>query len=136
MAAKTAKKKPLALTLQFIPYKEISDVDSDARIEKLLTIVKLNKIILLEGRLKPQEEAELIRRTMEEISADFKGIEISPIIVNNKNEAFLRKIREQVINFLLGDRQGFTIIGPANIVKEIKQDPDKIQLFTEDLNKL
>ncbi len=33
---------------------------------------------------------------------------------------------------VLGDRQGMTIIGPANVVKEIKQDPDKIQLFTKE----
>jgi len=32
---------------------------------------------------------------------------------------------------LLGNRSGLTIIGPANVVKEIKQDPDKIQLFTQ-----
>jgi hypothetical protein len=32
---------------------------------------------------------------------------------------------------LVGDRLGVTIIGPASIVREIKQDPEKIQVFTE-----
>ena len=36
---------------------------------------------------------------------------------------------------LLGNRQGLTIIGPASIVKEIKQDPDKIQLLTKDVRR-
>jgi len=34
------------------------------------------------------------------------------------------------INLLLGDRNGITIIGPASIVKEIKKDPNKIELLT------
>ena len=95
--------------------------------------LKKNKIILLEGKLRSQEEAELIRRTMEEIDDKFKGIEISHVVIDSKNEALLKKIRETLIKFLLGDRRGFTIIGPASIVKEIKQDPEKIQLLTEDL---
>jgi len=37
-----------------------------------------------------------------------------------------------MVNMLLGDRQGFTIIGPATIVKEIKNDPDKIELMMQD----
>ena len=130
------KKKGSTLTLQFIPHGEIEPLTSPERIDKLLKIVKLNKIILLEGRLRAQEEAELIRRTMEEIDDSFKGIEISPIIVTPKNEAFFKKVREKIIKMLLGDREGFTIIGPASVVREIKQDPDKIQLFTEDLSKL
>ena len=131
----TPRRKHTSLTLQFIPYKDIGDLKSPERVEKLLGIVKQNKIILLEGRLKAPEEAELIRRTMEEIDDKFKGIEISPVVIDNKDDAFLKKVREGLIKFLLGDRQGLTIIGPANIVKEIKQDPDKIQLFTEDLSK-
>jgi hypothetical protein len=43
-----------------------------------------------------------------------------------------KRFRQVFINMILGDRRGLTIIGPANIVKEIKQDPEKIQLFTKD----
>lgn len=130
-----AKKKPTMLTLQFIPHTDIENLKSPDRVEKLLGIVKQNKIILLEGKLRAPEEAELIRRTMEEIDDKFKGIEISPVVIDNKDDAFFRKIREGLIKLLLGNRRGLTIIGPASIVKEIKQDPDKIQLFTEDLSK-
>ena len=132
-----AKKKTgkTMLTLQFIQYSDIESLSSPKRVDKLLDIVKKNKIILLEGKLRSQEEAELIRRTMEEIDDNFKGIEISPIVADSKAEAFVKKLRERIINLLLGDRRGFTIIGPASIVKEIKQDPEKIQLLTEDLQK-
>ncbi len=121
------------LTLQFIPHADIERLESDKRVEKLLKVVKENKIILLEGKLRSQEEAMLIKRTMEEIDESFTGIEISPINIHRKeDEAFFRKVKGMLINLLLGDRQGLTIIGPATVVKEIKQDPDKIQLFTEE----
>ena len=45
------------------------------------------------------------------------------------------KIKKSLINFLLGDRVGFTIIGPATIVKQIRKDPDKIQFFVEEAKK-
>ncbi|MFH1916564.1 MAG: DUF2073 domain-containing protein [Nanoarchaeota archaeon] len=120
------------LTLQFVPFTEIDGLSSVKRIQKLLKIVKTNKIILLEGKLKPHEEAELIRKTMEEIDDKFKGIEISNIYPEAKNDPLLVKFKSKFINLLLGDRKGFTIIGPATVIKEIKQDPDKIQLFTTD----
>lgn len=121
------------LTLQFIPHADIERLGGQERVEKLLSVVKENKIVLLEGKLRAPEEAELIRRTMEEIDDSFKGIEISPLNVRRKEDlAFFEKIRSKFIDILLGNRQGLTIIGPATIVKEIKQDPDKIQLLTEE----
>ena len=123
------------LTLQFIPYYEIDGLSSDKRISKLLKAVKSNKIVLLEGRLRAEEEAELIQKTMSEISDNFKGIELSTINTNVLSEGFLKRLKIKLVNILLGNRHGFTIIGPAKIIKEIKQDPDKIQLFTEDLSR-
>ena len=70
---------------------------------------------------------------MEEINADFKGIELAVIYPQSHNAAFFQKVRQSFINALLGDRQGLTIIGPASIVKEIKKDPNRIQLFTSDV---
>lgn len=119
------------LTLQFLPYTEIEGLPSAKRIQKLLDLVKTDKILLLEGRLKSEEEAELIRRTMEEIDSKFTGIELSVIYPESKNTAAFAKLKQGLINMVLGDRRGMTIIGPANVVEEIKQDPDKIQLFTK-----
>ncbi len=121
----------MTLTLQFVPYYEIEKLSSQERINKLLMFAKKDKIVLLEGRLTSQEEAALIQKTMQEIDKRFKGIELSVIYPDSSNTEFLSKIKNKVINFLLGNRNGFTIIGPANVVKEIKHDPDKIQLFTK-----
>ncbi len=122
-----------SLTLQFVPYAEIASLNSIKRIQKLLKIVKNDKILLLEGRLRSHEEAELIRKTMEEIDEKFKGIELSVINPDGRDAAFFQKIRAALVSVLLGNRVGFTIIGPATIVKEIKQDPGKIQLLMQDL---
>ena len=120
------------LTLQFVPYSNIANMDSAERIKTLLESVKEEKIVLLEGRLREEEEAELIKKTMESIDEKFTGIELGVIHPEGKDLRLPERIRKMLIRLLLGNRNGFTIIGPANIIKEIKKDPDKIQLFTKD----
>ncbi len=120
------------LILQYMPYAEIEALASEERVGKILDIVKKNRILLLEGRLKKEEETELIKQTMEAIDDDFKGIEIGTIDAAAKESAaIIEKIKKSMVNMLIGDRGGMTIIGPATIVKEIKQDPEKIQVFTD-----
>lgn len=123
------------LSLQFIPYSEIEELTSIGRIRKLLTLAKQKNIVLLQGRLKKEEEAELIKTTMEEINKDFKGIELAVIYPDEKEGQLFTKIKRGFFNIILGDRQGLTIIGPASVVKEIKRDPNKIQLFTNENKK-
>jgi hypothetical protein len=127
---KGGNKPKMALTLQFVPYSEIEDLSSLGRIKKLLKMAKEDKIVLLEGRLKKDEEVELIKTTMEEINEEFKGIELG-VIYPGKGATgdLMKQVKSNLANILLGDRIGLTIIGPANIVKEIKKDPDKIQLL-------
>ncbi len=123
------------LTLQFIPYSTIEHLSSLGRIKKLLKLAKENKIVLLEGRLKKEEEAELIKTTMEEIDEDFTGIELHVIYPEDEATNFFSKMKIKIISGLLGDRRGLTIVGPASIVKEIKKDPNKLQLITEEHKK-
>ena len=122
------------LTLQFVPYNEIEDLGPARRVNKLLDIVKQNKIVLLEGKLKKEEEADLIAITMEQVNDKFKGVELAVINPQKKDMPFFKSMKTNFFSMLLGDRQGFTIIGPATVIKEIKKDPGKIQLFTEDSN--
>lgn len=122
----------MALTLQFVPHNQVESLSSLGRIRKLLNIAKQDRIVLLEGRLTKEEEAELIKITMEEINAEFKGIELAVIYPNeNLPDDMLQKVKYTFLWALMGNRLGLTIIGPANVVKEIKRDPNKIQLFTE-----
>ena len=118
-----------------VPHYEIEDLSSAKRVNKLLNIVKENKIVILEGRLKKEEETDLIEITMEEIDGQFKGIELSVIYPDKEKFSGLKKVRQGFVNVLLGDRQGMTIVGPASVVKKIEQNPDKIELFTQDTRK-
>lgn len=123
------------VTFQFIPYHEIDGLTSAKRVNKLLNIVKQNKIVLLEGRLKKEEETDLIEITMEEINNKFKGIELSVIYPDKDKFSGLKRVKQGFVNALLGDRQGMTIIGPASIVKKIEQNPNKIELFIQETRK-
>ena len=124
------------VTLSIVPYTEIEGLSSLGRIRKLLNIAKEDKIVLLQGRLRKEEEAELIKVTMEEINSEFKGIELAVINpVETKCLAGILKLRNDMISMVLGDRHGLTIVGPASIVKSIKKDPNKIELFTKEASR-
>ena len=115
------------VTIQFIPYSKIESLSAGERIQRILREAKTNKIILLEGRLRPEEEAMLIKTTMEQIDKKFKGIELA--VVNPSLKDAGGQVRAALASMLLGNRTGFTVIGPAAIVKEIKKDPEKIELL-------
>lgn len=123
------------VTIQFVPYTEIEALSGLGRIRKLLSIAKTNKIVLLQGRLRKEEETELIKTTMEEIDKKFKGIELAVINPAQTAHDGFQKFKYGMLNTLFGDTQGLTIIGPSNIVKSIKKDPNKIELFTQEARK-
>jgi hypothetical protein len=124
------------VTLQIVPYHEVENLTSVGKIRKLLNIAKDNKIVLLQGRLEKDEETELIKATMEEIDKTFKGIELAVIDpAKQRNANSLQKFRNNFAEFILGNRQGLTVIGPASIVRKIKKDPNKIELFTREVRK-
>ena len=124
------------LTFQIIPYGEISGLSSVGRIRKLLTLAKQDKIVLLQGRLNKEEEAELIKATMEEINKEFKGIELAVMdsLDNGALNGFDR-LKGGVANMLLGNRGGLTLVGPANVVKKVKKNPKKLQFMIEESKK-
>jgi len=123
------------LKINFLPYTEIENLGTYQRIKKILNIVKDKRIIILEGRLKREEETELIKVTMQEIDKNFKGIELAVIYPGDRmGDTTVGKLRSGVAGLILGDRQGMTIIGPATIVKEIKKDPNNIELLTKESN--
>lgn len=120
------------VTFQFVPYQDIESLGSAKRVHKLLGIVKENKIVIMEGRLRKEEEADLIEITMEQIGPKFKGIELSVVYPDTSKQDAVQKLKGTFANILLGDRQGFTIIGPASMVKKIEKNPDKIELLTKE----
>ncbi len=118
-------------SIQFLPYSEIKDLNSNERIKKILGIILGNNILILQGRLLAEEEARLIGDTMAMIEhlKNFKGIELA-VISGDDKRGFFSKIGKSLANALLGgDLGAVTIIGPATIVKDIKKNPKKIELL-------
>jgi hypothetical protein len=131
MKRKNKEMKLKGFSIQFLPYSEIKDLESDKRIKKVLDIVSKNNILLLQGRLKPEEETKLIGDTMGLISKGkgFLGVELA-VISDTGNETFFSKIKRNIANALSGGDLGtITIVGPATVVKEIKKNPKKIELL-------
>ncbi len=118
-------------SIQFLPYSEIRGLDSNQRIRKILNIILGNNILILQGRLEPDEETRLIGDTMAIIGhvRNFKGVELA-VISGSENEGFFGRFRNNLVSAIAGgDLGAVTIIGPATIVKEIKRNPKKIELL-------
>ena len=114
-----------------MPYSEIKNLDSTNRIRKILDIVFTNSILILQGRLKLEEEMRLTEDTMAMIGhvKNFKGIELA-VITSNDKKSVVDKFKHRIITSLSGgDLGAITIIGPATVVREIKRDPKKIELL-------
>jgi hypothetical protein len=128
---KTVKKNKNELTIHFMPYSEIAKEDTIGRIKKIMGIILNNKIIILQGKLKAEEEARLIENSMTLIGniPNFQGIEIAAITGTEDKQGMFEKIRNNLARILVGEKDAITIIGPASIVKEMTQDPKKIELM-------
>ena len=131
MVKKRSLGKIRGFSLQFLPFGEIRGLNSSERIKKILDIILGNNILILQGRLLPDEETRLIEDTMAMIKhvKNFKGIELAVISGNNRSN-IIQKARQNIANAISGgDLGAITVIGPATIVKEIKKNPRKIELL-------
>lgn len=119
------------LSLHVLPFSEVQELTIAQRVKKILNLVLGNKIVILHGRLRPEEEARLIEDTMAMVDhvRSFKGIELAVIEPNLKEENFLVKFKHNLARKLVGDNTALTVIGPATVVKEIKRDPKRLEVL-------
>jgi hypothetical protein len=101
------------------------------RVKKILSLVLGNRIVIIHGRLRAEEEARLIEDTMAMVDhvKSFKGIELAVIEPNLEKEGIISRMKHGIARTLVGDSGALTLVGPASIVKEIKKDPKKIELL-------
>src|SRR3990167_1567208 len=118
------------LSIHIMPYSEIRELTITERVKKILNLILGNRVVILQGRLRPEEEIRLIEDTMAMVDhiKTFKGIELA-VVESSKNESFFVKMRRGIAQGLTGESSSLTVIGPASIVKEIKKDPSKIEVF-------
>jgi len=116
------------LTIQYLPYPQIESLSSHDRINVILSLLKSEKIVIIDGKLTSKDEALLIRETMNIIDDVFNGLEIG-VMHDNKSKSFISKIKYRIATALIGDRSGITVIGPAKILSELKQNPENVELY-------
>ncbi len=124
-------KKIKGLSLHLIPLSEIAEIGIADRVKRILSLVLGNKIVLIQGRLRAEEEARLIEDTMALVDhvKNFKGIELAVIEPDLKDKGMIFRLKQGIVKQLIGDNNALTLIGPASIIKEIKKDPKKIELM-------
>ena len=132
-SVKKRAKKPSKkdLTIHFMPYSAISHEDAIGRIKKIMGLILKNKIIILQGKLKPDEEVRLIENSMTLIGniQGFQGIEIAGLNGENENRSLFEGVRRNIAKILIGEQDAITVIGPASVVKEMTKDPKKVELM-------
>ena len=119
------------LSLHVIPFSEVQSLGIAERVKKILNLVLGNKIVILHGRLRPEEEARLIEDTMALFDhvKSFKGIELAVIEPDLRERGVFVKMRYGMAKRLVGDNSALTVIGPASVIKDIKRDPKKLELW-------
>src|SRR3989338_5378319 len=110
--------------IEFVAARTLHNRDAEEKARFIINAVKKEKKILIwEEALSREEERILYQRTMENIGKDFPGIEISSFGEETPG------VRQALIAMLGGKKAGLTIIGPSNLVKQIKKDPDKLRFL-------
>jgi hypothetical protein len=124
-------KRISGLSIHIMPFSEIKELSIINRVKKILSLVLGNKVVILQGRLRPEEEIRLIEDTMAMVDhiKSFKGIELAVIDPHADNLSIFFKIKRGIAKRLIGDSDSLTVIGPATIVKQIKKDPKKIEVM-------
>ena len=100
--------------------------------EKFVDILKKiqeDTILLIDAKLNPEEELHLIKDTMQSVNERFSGIELGSLeLVSEKNGNFT-KIRNALIEKIIGKKRGLTIVGPASIIRKIRKNPKELMIY-------
>ncbi len=110
------------IALQFVAESTFAGKPVDYKLKFILDAVRKGRILVLERGLTVEEERDLIKATMPLVSKGFAGIEVSTLSQPGKD------IKSSLIKFL-GGSQGLTVVGPSNLVKQIKKDPRNISVL-------
>jgi len=118
--------KHMNIRIKFVPYEKFRE----NHMGRFLRDLQENTIVLIDAKLKADEEANLIKETMEKVSNQFSGIELNSLeFANGKKLSNFDKIKNMVIERIIGKKRGLTIIGPAKTVRQIRKNPEELLLY-------
>lgn len=108
------------LKMDFLSSDALLKQSSMEKVSMIVERVKGGDLVIIEGGLTPEEEAELIETTMREIDIEnFMGIDIYTLEKDKKS--FFGISKKKTI--------GLTIIGPANVMKTVKKKSNFISMI-------
>jgi uncharacterized protein len=101
-----------SLKMDFLSSDALKSQSSIEKVSMIVEKVKKGELLVIEGGLEPEEEAELIETTMREIDVEsFMGIDIYTL--EKDESSFFGLSKRKTV--------GITIIGPANVMKTVKR---------------
>ncbi|MBI4021572.1 MAG: DUF2073 domain-containing protein [Candidatus Aenigmarchaeota archaeon] len=111
------------IKIKLLPYESVR-----GDFKKVFKALQDDHIVLIDAKLDPDQEAGLIKDTMERFSDRFAGIELSSL-ESPLQTGGLDKVKSALAEMLTGKKRGFTIIGPASIVRKIKKNPQELLVY-------
>lgn len=115
--------------IQFLSTDKLKTQSFDEKVETILDAVQDGKILVLEQGMTPDEKITLMQRAMEIADDDFPGIEFSAIDHND----FADKVLNRVYNvFGRERRKGLTIVGNADVMETVDENPDMASIIARD----
>ena len=116
------------IRLDFITKDRMEGKTVMEKVRTILGMVKEGSLVVVEGGLSPEEEKTLIETTMLEINTtdDFFGIELYSL----GDERSVSRIKK--ILGINGERKSkLTVIGPSNVLEQIRKEPGMISLLAK-----
>ena len=114
------------LKIRFVPYEKFKH----NHLGRFLNSLQDNTTVLIDAKLTADEEAGLIKETMEKVSNNFSGIELNSLeLANGRKLSNFDKMKNMVIERIIGKKRGLTIIGPAKTVRQIRKNPEELLLY-------
>ncbi|MBI5224969.1 DUF2073 domain-containing protein [Candidatus Micrarchaeota archaeon] len=109
------------LQLEFVSSKTLRSKDVEDKVKYILNAVKKEKkILILEEALTREEERILYQRTMEGITKDFPGIEISSFGEEPSS------VRKSLIKLLGGKANGQQLLGHRTLCMKSRRIPTSL----------
>lgn len=107
--------------INLISRERLREMESGEKVDFILSEVMEGKVLVLEEGLSPEEEADLLQKTMASIDHEtFIGIEIQGYHSSDSRSILARLFRRRMA-------QRMTVIGPARYLRTIYKDGKVIQ---------
>ena len=115
------------MDVKILSFNSLMELTPRQRSEKILSLVKKGDLVVFEGRLESEEELNLTTKALESVSGKFTGIEIAYLGAQNKS--LIEKVKHSLVRVLSGKSPGLTVVGPSKTIKEIKMDPNNLEIM-------